>query len=209
MLLRALTIPFALCLSSLAHASPFAISQPAVSGDCAGSDIRLVEEGGEYYIKAFFDGSMTATADGQNHDKKRCTLDFRLLVAPGWQLDVFEFTVDGVYQLSERGTARLTVSHRAGQAPAVRTTRFFSAQQGDAPFGEVGEGGFTGAVYGYQLGGNYGSCGGTSIPLETSVYAAVTQASSDQSGLTQLDLDEGVSNTQGYTICKVKPKPCS
>jgi hypothetical protein len=43
--------------------------------------------------------------------------------------------------------------------------------------------------------------------LETSVYASATQPSGD-SGLTQIDLDQGVSSTQGYTICKIKVKPC-
>lgn len=194
-------------LSGSLFASPFQIEQPALSGDCADASIRIVEEGGEYFIKAFFDGSMSALADGSNHDKKRCTLDFKLATSPGFKLDVFEFTVDGIYQLSDQGTARLTVSHRAGNAPAVRTTRFFAAQQGDAPVGEVGDGGFTGAISSDQLGGGFSSCG-AKIPVETTIYAAVTQPSSDSSGITQLDLDEGTSNTQGYTLGKIRPKPC-
>ncbi len=195
--------------TGIAQASPFQISQLVTSGDCVGSDIQIVEENGESYIKAFFDDdTMTATADGIAHDKRRCTMDFKLKVANGWKLDVFEFAVDGTYQLSTQGTARLTVSHRAGNAPAIRTTRFISLQQGDEPFGEVGNGGFSGTVYGYQLGGDYPACAST-IPLETSIFAAVTQPTSDSSGVTQIVLDEGNSDTKGYVIGKVKAKPCS
>ncbi|WP_141732780.1 hypothetical protein [Oligoflexus tunisiensis] len=198
--------PLALVLSSAVYATPFTISEPIVNEDCAkDSEIRVVEENGEYYIKAFFDGSMNAIAEaGSQYQKRRCTLDFKLSVHPNYQIDVFDFAVDGIYNLSEKGIARLTVSHRVGNAPSVRETVFFSQANGSPVAGDITN--FVGSIFGYQL-QNYGSCGASGIPLETSVYASATQPSSDE-GLTQIDLDQGVSATQGYTICKVKVKPC-
>ncbi|MCX6128745.1 MAG: hypothetical protein NTX25_06735, partial [Proteobacteria bacterium] len=127
--MKAFLAPLALVLSASAYAHPISISDPYVNEDCAQqSEIRVVEENGQYYIKAFFDGSMNAIADGQSstYQKRRCTLDYKINVAPNYQLDVFEFAVDGVYNLSEQGVARLTVSHRVANAPAVRETKFFS-----------------------------------------------------------------------------------
>ncbi|HYX32697.1 MAG TPA: hypothetical protein VE954_06255 [Oligoflexus sp.] len=198
--------PLFLVLSASAYATPFTITEPVVNEDCAKeSEIRVVEENGEYYIKAFFDGSMNAIADGESkYQKRRCTLDFKISVAPNFQIDVFDFAVDGVYNLSENGVARLTVSHRVANAPSVRQTAFFSRGNGSPAAGDISN--FVGSIFGYQL-QNYGSCGASGIPLETSVYATATQPSGDQ-GLTQIDLDQGVSSTQGYTICKVKVKPC-
>jgi hypothetical protein len=198
--------PLALVLSASAYAHPFTISEPQVNDDCAQeSEIKVVEENGEYYIKAFFDGSMNAIADGESkYQKRRCTLDFKLSVAPNYQIDVFDFAVDGVYNLSENGIARLTVSHRVGNAPSIRETVFFNRAQGSDPAGDISN--FVGSIFGYQL-QNYGSCGASGIPLETSVYASATQPAGD-TGLTQIDLDQGVSSAQGYTICKIKVKPC-
>ena len=198
--------PLLLVLSASAHAHPFTISEPTVNEDCdKDSEIKVVEENGEYYIKAFFDGSMNAVADSvTTYQKRRCTLDFKLSVAPQYQIDAFDFAVDGVYNLSEHGVARLTVSHRVANAPAVRETKFFSQASGSPVAGDITN--FVGSIFGYQL-QNYSSCGASAIPMETSVFVTATQPQGDF-GLTQIDLDEGNSSTQGYTICKVKVKPC-
>lgn len=207
-------------MSSSLMAHPFTINNLRPSGDCQGAQITVEEYKGEYFIKAFFDGTMSALTDGasKTFDKKRCTLNYDLAVAPGYKFDFFEFSVDGSYQTSERGVGRLTVSHRAGNAPAVRTTGFYARSNGDLPGGELLPGGFSGAINRDQLDGQYQNCG-AQIPLETSVYATTNQPSDDRSSNTVIDLDESVSSgsatkfpapvCQGYfCFCKIKVKRC-
>lgn len=210
---------FSLCFASSVFAHPFTISNLRPSGDCQGAQISVEEYQGEYFIKAFFDGTMSALSDGtKTFDKRRCTLNYDLAVAPGYKFDFFEFSVDGSYQTSEQGVGRLTVSHRAGNAPAVRTTGFYARSNGDLPGGELLAGGFSGAINRDQLDAQYASCGAR-IPLESSIYATANQPSTDLSGVTLIDLDESVSRgsatklpapvCQGYfCFCKIKVKKC-
>lgn len=199
--------PLFLIISATSFAHPLMIREPAVNEDCnKSSRIKVVEENGEYYIKAFFNGSMNAIVDGtKNYQKRRCTLDFKVSVAPNFQIDSFEFAVDGVYNLSQNGTARLTVSHRIANLPAIRQTAFFSQLNGAAPAaGDITH--FVGSISGDKL-EKYNSCGASRIPLETSVYVTATQPVGE-AGLTQIDLDEGHSSINGYTLCRVRVKPC-
>ncbi len=197
MILKAL-----LLLSSSAVAGPY-ISSPFLSGDCAGDDIRVVEEGGKYYIAAFFSGMAAVTGD-QSYVKKRCTMDYRVSMPSGYKLEVFQFSVDGIYQLSDQGTARLTVSHRASNGKSARTTAFYSLRNGDQEQGDIWD--YTGDIKGHELAAEDRECG-ASIPLTTSVYASAQQPRNDLSGTTMVDLDEGASS--GYTkLCQIRFKRC-
>jgi hypothetical protein len=196
-----------LCLLSatlFATTAPqLSISDPELSGNCVGDDIAVVQENGEYYIAAYFT-NMDAIAEHVTIDKKRCTMRFNVELAPGYQLDVFQFSVDGVYQLSQTGTARLTVSHRVANNPSARTSLFYSASDGDPAYGDIHD--FSGAVDRNQLPSQYGVCG-ASIPLTTSIYAEAVKPSSDRTGLTRISLDEGVSSAY-VKLAKVICKPC-
>ncbi len=182
---------------------PITISNPNLSGDCAGDDISVVEEDGQYYIAAFFT-NMDAVAENKVIDKKRCTMKYLVELGRGYKLDVFQFSVDGVYQLSEHGTARLTVSHRVVNNASARTTKFYSADYGDPLMGDIQD--FSGAVYADQLPHGYAQCGAT-IPLTTSIYAEAVKPSSDVSGFTRVSLDEGVSS-EYVKLCKIITDPC-
>lgn len=182
---------------------PINITNPILSGDCAGDDISVVEEDGEFYIAAFFT-NMDAMAETKTIDKKRCTMKYNVEMGRGYKLDVFQFSVDGVYQLSEHGTGRLTVSHRVVNNASARTTKFYSADQGDALAGDIQD--FSGAVSSDQIPRSYGQCG-ASIPLTTSIYAEAVKPASDVSGFTRVSLDEGVSSSY-VKLCKIVADPC-
>ncbi len=182
---------------------PITITNPDLSGDCAGDDIAVVEENGQYYIAAYFT-NMDAIAEDKVIDKKRCTMKYNVELGRGYQLDVFQFSVDGVYQLSDHGTARLTVSHRVVNNASARTTKFYSANQGDSLFGDIQD--FSGAIYSHQIPQTYGHCG-ASIPLTTSIYAEAVKPASDVSGFTRVSLDEGVSS-EYVKLCKIITDPC-
>lgn len=199
-LLSCLTILFSQTI--LAGVDEMAITNPVLTGDCASDDITVVEEGGELYIAAYFT-NMDAIAENKTIDKKRCTMKYNLDLAPGYKLDVFQFSVDGVYQLSEHGTGRLTVSHRVVNNTSARTTKFFQAHT-DPLVGDIHD--FSGAVSRDDIPAQYGTCG-ASIPLTTTIYAEAVKPASDQSGLTRVSLDEGVSS--GYVkLCKIIADPC-
>lgn len=194
----------AILMSSILFAvPPVELTQPALSGDCVNDDIRIVEENGEFYIAAFFT-NMDAIAETKTIDKKSCRMKYNIKLAKGYRLDVFQFSVDGVYQLSEHGTARLTVSHRVVNNTSARTTKFFSVSQGDPLMGDIHD--FSGAVSNNQLPFEYSKCG-ASIPITTSIYAEAVKPAADQSGLTRISLDEGVSSNY-VKICKVVIDPC-
>ncbi|MES2504947.1 MAG: DUF4360 domain-containing protein [Myxococcota bacterium] len=198
------TILLSLLVTSACLAlGPVTITSPVAVGDCAADDIRVVEEAGEYYIAAYFQ-NMDAIAETKVLDKKRCTMNYKIQLAPDYKLDVFQFSVDGVYQLSEHGTARLTVSHRVVNNSSARTTKFFSASQGDAAMGDIHD--YSGAISADQIPASYSHCG-ASIPLTTSIYAEAVKPAADQTGLTRISLDEGVSSH--YTkLCKIVVDPC-
>ena len=182
---------------------PIIITQPVLSGDCTNDDIRVVLEDGEYYIAAFFN-DMDAVAEDKVIDKKRCTMKYNVQLSYGLKLDVFQFSVDGVYQLSENGTARLTVSHRVVNNSSARTTKFYSASQGDPLLGDIQD--FTGEVFASEIPFSYRQCGST-IPLTTSIYAEAVKPSSDLTGFSRVSLDEGV--TSGYVkLCRIAINPC-
>lgn len=198
---------FACLLSLLTSTTSLAtdqmtITQPDLRGDCAGDDITIVEENGEQFIAAYFT-NMDAIAEDKVVDKKRCTMKFNVQLAPGYKLDVFQFSVDGVYQLSDQGTGRLTVSHRVVNNTSARTTKFYRAGV-DPLAGDIHD--FSGAVTSYDIPPQYGECG-ASIPLTTSIYVEAVKPASDFSGLSRVSLDEGVSS--GYVkLCKIVADPC-
>lgn len=200
-----------LLLAGSLHATgELTITNPELSQDCAQDDIRVVEENGALYIAAFFT-NMDAIAENKTIDKKRCTMKYNVQVAPGYKLDVFQFSVDGVYQLSEHGTGRLTVSHRVVNNTSARTTKFFQSIPGDPTSltGDIHD--FTGAITKDQLPPQYGTCG-SSIPLTTSIYAEAVKPQSDMSGLTRVSLDEAVSShySSPYVkLCRVVVNPCN
>ena len=190
--------------SSLASTLPVAITDLVTSANCASDSVEVEEVGGEYAIFAYF-SDMTAIAETVLSDKKRCTISFNLEISPGYQLEAFDFSVDGSWMLSEQGTARLTVSHRAGNHPGVRFTEFFSAAQGGERFGDINE--FIGSITSYELDPIYQSCG-SHIPMRTSVYAQAIKPSLDQSGITMITLDEAVSNSEAIEISRVRVGHC-
>jgi len=195
----------ALLISSFALADlPISITSPSLGGDCVSDDIQVVEENGQFFIAAFFT-NMDAIAETKVIDKKSCRMRYNLQIAPGYHLNLFQFSVDGVYQLSEHGTARLTVSHRVVNNTSARTTKFYSAAQGDALAGDIHD--FSGAISKNDLPGVYGNCG-ASIPMTTSIYAEAVKPSSDQSGLTRISLDEGVSSNY-VKLCQVIVSTCT
>ena len=181
----------ALSLPSLTYATDVQITEPDLSGHCEYDDIRVVEEEGKYYIAAFF-SDMAAIAQGDvSYQKKRCTMDYKVTLPNYLKLEYFQFSVDGIYQLSDKGTARLTVSHRVANAPSARTTKFYSAESGDSKNGDIWD--HTGDIRSYQLDPQFQGCG-ASIPLTTSIYTSASKPQSDLSGMTMIDLDEGVSS---------------
>lgn len=198
--------------------SPVQIVVQKVSGQCQGADVSVAQYQGEHYIKAFFNGSMfTSTDPGvRNLESKRCTLDLRLKIDPNHRFESFTFIVDGTYQISDKGTSRLTVSNTIGNAAAVRNTGFYSLAGGNPVQGELVAGGFAGTLFANQIDGIYSQCG-SQIPVETSLFITVSQPSTDHSGMTLVDLDEAKSATttlptgacQGvYCLGKVVVKPC-
>ncbi len=201
---KALLAVFSLATSSFALASPAEISNVRLSGDCAFDDIHVEEEGGEYFIVAAFDSITAQSFSGQPNEKKRCTMDYDLRLAPGYSLELFQFSVNGVYQLSDQGTARLTVSHRAANGKSVRVTEFFSQSQGHAPFGDIND--QTGDITRFDLQPVYQGCG-AQIPLNTSIFAQASQPNTDQSGQTLISLDDGTSSAY-YKLCKIQVQAC-
>ncbi|MFW7379216.1 MAG: hypothetical protein ACOH5I_10445 [Oligoflexus sp.] len=190
--------------SALAVSSPATVSNLQLSGDCDFDDIRVVEENGEYYIAAFFDSIYAQTDGFVTFDRKRCTMNYDIELAPHYQLDLFQFSVNGTYQLSDMGTARLTVSHRAANGPSVRTTAQYSLKAGDDYAGEFVD--YTGDITRWDLKPDYQRCGAR-IPVESSIHVHATQPSYDQSGSTLIVMDDGTSSH--YTkLCKIKYKPC-
>lgn len=199
---RALGLSLIFTVSTSLFSTAISITDPVLSGDCAHDEITVVEENGEQYIAAYFT-NMDAIAEDKTIDKKRCTMKYNVDLPRGYKLDAFQFSVDGVYQLSEQGTGRLTVSHRVVNNTSARTTKFFKAGV-DPLYGDIHD--FSGAVSRYDLPGPYGQCG-ASIPLTTSIYVEAVKPQSDQSGLTRVSLDEGVSS--GYVkLCKIVTDPC-
>lgn len=199
---RALCASLLFACSTSVLATNIIITNPVLTGDCAGDDITVVEENGEQYIAAYFT-NMDAIAEDKTIDKKRCTMKYNVELPQGYKLDVFQFSVDGVYQLSDQGTARLTVSHRVVNNSSARTTKFYRAGI-DELFGDIHD--FSGAVSRTDIPPSYGECG-ASIPLTTTIYAEAVKPASDQSGLTRVSLDEGVSS--GYVkLCKIVTDPC-
>lgn len=190
--------------SSFLVASPAKVTNLRLNGDCDFDDIRVVEERGEYYIAAYFD-SIYAEADGaKTFDRKRCTMNYDVELAPNHQLDLFQFSVNGTYQLSDMGTARLTVSHRAANGPTVRTTEQFSLQNGDPYAGDIVD--YTGDITRWDLKEPYQRCG-AKIPLESSIFVHASQPSYDYSGTTLIVMDDGTSS-QYTKLCKIKYQPC-
>ena len=181
--------------SSALGQSPAQIELRGLSGQCEGTDVRIKQLGVDSYVQAFFNGSMVVATDPgvKTIDSKRCTLDLTLKLEPGYRFDTFTFSVDGVYQVSDYGSVRLTVSNRIGNASPLRTTGFFSLAGGSNVQGELVPGGFSGAVSADQLDGNFHHCG-AHIPVEVSLYATASQPSSDSSGMTLVQLDEGQSS---------------
>lgn len=201
-----------LLLAGSLDASPLIITSPSLEKDCAGDDIRVVEENGVHYIAAFFT-NMDAIVQDQTKtiDKKRCTMRYNLQVAPGYQLEEFKFSVNGVYQLSEQGTGRLTVSHRVVNNDSAATTMWFKPIPGDLSSLNGSINNAYGAISKYQLPPQYSMCG-SNIPMTTSIYAEAVKPMSDMSGMTRVSLDEGVSSdkTEPYMVklCQVIIRPC-
>jgi hypothetical protein len=184
-------------LSGSAWASGFQISQLDVRGDCAGDDIRIVEEAGKYYLEAQFT-EMNAFAPFGDYDKKNCNLRYNVDLPYGYKLDLFQFSVDGIADISERGLGRLTISHRVENLSPVRST--FRFREGFTDFSDL-----TGEIFGWDLAPQYQSCG-TSVPLKTDLYVSARTGSRD-SFESVVDLDAGVSS--GYVrFCQIKVKPC-
>ena len=196
-------VPAAFIGTAAFASSPVRITDPELSGDCEYDDIQVVQEEGRYFIAAFFSDMTAQTSSDDTSDKKRCTMKYNVDVEHGYKLDIFQFSVDGVYQLSESGTARLTVSHRVLNGKSVRTTAFYSAKKGDPLFGDITD--HTGDITRWDLEEDYQKCG-ASIPLTTSIYAQAIQAKDDYD-FTFVDLDEGVSSA--YTrLGEVHVDPC-
>lgn len=190
--------------AGLLSASPAYISDVELSGDCDFDDIRVVEENGQYYIAAYFDSIYAHTYENHPFDSKRCTMNYKVKLNPRYALDLFQFSVNGTYELSDHGTARVTVSHRASNGKTVRTTEQFSLRRGSDYFGDFTD--HTGDITRWDLSTDHQRCG-ASIPLTSSVFVHAAQPASDGSGQTVIALDDGVSSH--YTkLCKVKFKRC-
>ncbi|WP_163831550.1 hypothetical protein [Spartinivicinus ruber] len=199
--LTALSLSF---IAATASANPLHISQPQLSGDCIGDDIRIVNEGGKTYIAAFFN-DMTANSTEGVYSKRRCTMNYKVNLPRGYRLDSFVFAVDGIYQLSEQGSGRVTVSHRVANAPSVRNTRFLNKEE-DGGAGDIND--YVGTISRSQLSPQHQSCYGTSVPLTTSLYVSTTQPKTDRSGITLVSLDEGVSDAGYVKLCRIQFSPC-
>jgi hypothetical protein len=185
--------------------APARVEVENLSGQCEGTEVNVKQFGSEYYVHAFFNDSMFISTDpgSKNFDSKRCTLDLKLIMEPGYRFDSFTFTVDGAYQISDQGTVRVTISNTLGHGPAFRTTGFFSLSGGSNVQGELVPGGFAGSVFSHQLEESLVQCG-SQIPLEVSLFATATQPNSDTSGVTFVQLDEGRSSisTLPYEVCQ-------
>lgn len=172
------------------------IVEPRLSGACAsGTELRVEQLGGEYFIKAQFNSSMTMQTDPGKKltDTKRCVIDFKVALDRGLRFESFTFNVDGTFQLSNLGNARLTLSNTIANNPAIRNTIFYSLANGSKTFGDLQEGGVVGTMRADQFDPIYQRCG-AELPFETSIFGTVWQPAEDQ-GVTQIDLDSGVSKT--------------
>lgn len=195
---------------SLNASGEVTITRVQMLQDCQKDKISIVEENGEYFIAAFFT-NMNAIAETNALDKKRCTMKYNVQISPGYMLDVFQFSVDGVYQLSEHGSGRLTVAHRVVNNDTIRHSKIIQSMPGE-PSSLTGDiKGFRGSITNAQLAKEYTKCGAT-IPLNTSVYAEAGKSQQGISGLSRVSLSEAASShfsTPFVKLCQIKIKPCS
>lgn len=209
MKLNKICLAIGLLASNIAFATqfPVTIKNLDTKYDCMGDDIQIVQgNNGEYFIEAFF-FDMDATIDGTDSlsEKKTCLMNYDLQLAPGYKLEVVDFSVDANYELSDSGSARLTVSHRVDNGPSARTTISKSARKGDPLFGDVHD--LTGTIKRNQLGVSAQRCG-ASIPLKTTLQAQARMPSVDAGQITSITLDEGVSKN-GFDFARIRCVPCS
>ena len=184
-------------IASSAIAAPISLSDLQLRGDCENDDIRIVQEGEKYFIEAQF-LDMNVVAEPGEYIKKKCHLQYSVDLPQDYHLELFQFSVDGVADISEKGSGRLTISHRVSNYPPARSS--FRFKTGFEDFYDN-----TGAIYSNNLPGKYQECG-ASIPLKTDLYIAARANSQDEAD-SIVDLDSAV--TSGYTrLCEVVVHPC-
>lgn len=180
------------------------IDQPNLAGDCAYDDIRVVEDNGQHYIEVAFQ-NMDSVADYESQQRKRCRMDYNVQLPYGYKLDVFQFMVQGEYQLSDFGRASVKITHRSGSSTSSPMFASFDARRGDDPFGSIDN--LSAALWGSDLPYVRQQCG-ASIPLHTTITTMASKPQSDQSGITSIALDEGTSST--YTrLCRIRLRRCN
>ncbi len=190
--------------STMSANLPIAIINLDSFGDCMGDDFGVIEDDGEYYFAAFFT-DMDAVADNQVKDMKRCILKYLVVMGRNYKLDLLDFFVDGDYQLSDHGTARLSISHRIENHGSVHTKKMYSAENGDLLSGNFAD--FSGAILSEQLPQSYGQCG-AGIPLTTSIYSEAVKPPSDLSGLSRISLDSNNDPGSFVKLGAIRVIPC-
>ncbi|MES2504951.1 MAG: hypothetical protein V4534_08755 [Myxococcota bacterium] len=193
---------FSLLVTTMGWAiNPVEIVNAALVGDCANNELKIVKEGGEYFIAAFF--PIQAVADAELVEKKSCRAVYQIKFADGFKQDGFEFPIDGHYQLSEHGIARLNISHRIANNTSARTNKYFSIARGDPTEADIKE--LSGTIAPEELPAIYSKCG-ADISATMSVYAAAVKPVMDQARITSIGLKK---NSAGYVkIGKIGVRPC-
>jgi hypothetical protein len=184
-------------LSSLAT-----ISHADLVGDCAGDQIAIIDEFGEHFLVAYFN-NMSAIAKDRIEDKKRCIMNFNVNFVPGNELNVFQFFVDGSYQLSPQGGARLLISHRMANHASVEANKSFKA--GIEPqSGDIHE--ILGDISKDDIPLLYGRCGAT-IPLKTTIFLEAVKPSAGENEFTKISLEKGPFRNY-IKLGKIIASPC-
>lgn len=169
--------------SSIIASSSMTISDAEFRGNCAADRIDIIEEFGHHFLAVFFT-DMDAVAQNRAQDKKTCVIKYNVNFVPGNQLNYLNFFVDGQYQLSRLGSARLLISHRVVNNTSARTLK--AVKEGIDPLsGDIHE--ITGTVSGSDIPNLYAGCG-ASIPLTTSVSLEAINPTPGGNSVTKISL---------------------
>lgn len=189
---------------------PFQLQLVEVTGSgCSQADVVSIQNNvlGDYYIDAHFyqqsgAGFASETNQAATTDRKDCTIRYNLMLAPGYLLDDASFEVDGEYDLSELGSASVSVRYNV---PGVGgpSIAYQSYQSGSAPQQAPYQ--LTGGISVDDPRVNY--CGAV-IPLEIQVKATARQGRADQRD-TLITVDNGQGETNvSRARCHVHIKHC-
>ncbi|MDD9952473.1 MAG: hypothetical protein OXT67_13005 [Zetaproteobacteria bacterium] len=203
--LKWLMIMMLVISTSAATAHPVQIVQLRAKNHCQGADLNIENIQGEYILSAYFPSLTAQAMEEIASDGKRCRLQYQVVIDPAYQLEAFDFVIDGSYQLSRNSSVRLAVAHRIDHHNVVRGLANYETIQGDAPFGEI----YTpiGSIHRQDLPEKYTLCGAT-IPLRSRIYTQTVKQEGDLSGVALITLDGKATHQGRRQLGKIRLREC-